>query len=256
MLKEKFEEYLQKELKSVPNCQSKTELFDELLDEMLTMALEFEERSESDIYKICTERMRDFSADVKIIKQDPKVKLKDNRLKRDVLLAMSSVLFATVLYLIIGFACNEWAVSAMVIFPAIIGLIYIYSVSKVLIYNIKENVHGTTGLIIGSFVLIATLVLYFTLTFGFDLNAAKTWCIFIIMVALFGIVHIVTQIAFRKKMVHPFALMIEVILVSLAVYLTVACILWSFHPYWIIMVVAVLLDVVFGIYLINKKMSK
>ncbi len=255
MLQQNFEDFLKKQLKQVPDCQGKTDLYDELLDELLTMSLEHEGKPEAEIYSICTKDLRDFSADIKIIKKDPKVQLKDNRLRRDVLGAFSAGLLATIIYLIVGFAFNAWAVGAMVIFPATLGLMYIYIMSKVLAKNFAKNKHKTTGVILSTFVLIATLIVYFVITFALDMDPAKTWCVFAIMPALFGVVHIVTQIAIRKKMVHPIALMIEILLVSLAVYLTVACVLWAFHPYWIIMVVAVLLDGIFAMYLINKKMK-
>ncbi|MFI3228574.1 MAG: hypothetical protein R3Y23_00215 [Bacillota bacterium] len=256
MLDQKFKDYIEKELRFVPNCDGKKDLHDELLDELMTIATEVSDKEEEEIFKICTSRLRDFSADIRYIKQDPIVKIKDGQVMRDILIMLSAALLSVIIYLTIGFCGGDWGVSAIVIFPGLAGLFFVYAVTKVLIYNVKNHNHKTSGVIMCSYVLIFTLVLYFTLTFGFDLDPAKTWCIYTIMPALFGLVHIVTQLGLRKKMVSSIAIMIEVILISVAMYLAVSCIVWSFHPYWLIIVFGVLLDGIFLAYIINKKLQQ
>lgn len=127
--------------------------------------------------------------------------------------------------------------------------------AKVLEHNVKLKRHYTTDLIIFSYGVILAIALFFVLWLAAGISPGITWVSFTYLPfwAVFSVA--VTTFFLRKKRITLF---IAPMLVTLGVpvYLTAAAVTGLWHPLWIIIVIAVLASLVYGIFAINSKIRK
>lgn len=257
---ERFKAYLDKQFRLVPMSKEAAELRESMLGDLMSRAMDLKqskaEYSDDEIYTRCIDSLGDYTAMLNELRLKPLDTVKSPRFQRGVLASLSIVLFAVVLYLILGVAIKGfWGIGAYTIFPIMAVALYAVFSAKVLEHNVKLKRHYTTDLIIFSYGVILAIALFFVLWLAAGISPGITWVSFTYLPfwAVFSVA--VTTFFLRKKRITLF---IAPMLVTLGVpvYLTAAAVTGLWHPLWIIIVIAVLASLVYVIFALNSKIRK
>lgn len=258
MLVKRFREYLDRIFKTLPDTKEANDLRAELMDNLMSRAMDLQKEGypDDDIYDLCIESLGDYSGAIRELNKNPLNVLRDTKFWRNILYAFTFALIVSVVYIVVGFATKQWGLAAVITFPALAGIVYICATAFILNRNIGCKRHLLSGIILSSYAVIAVLVAYFVLTFAFDLDVRKTWVVFTTIPMLCGGASMLTFTALRKKPIPFIVILAEIIFIALAVYMITAVILWQFHPYWIIMVIGVVIALFMCVFKINARLSK
>lgn len=256
---ERFKAYLDKQFRLVPPSKEAAELREAMLGDLMSRAMDLKEAghlTDDEIYNKCIDSLGDYTYMLNELRLKPLDTVKSPGFQRSVLLALTVVLFAVVLYLILGVLLDGfWGVGAYTIFPTMALVLYIAFTARVLDKNIRFKKHYTTDIIIFSYGVIAALALFFALWLLGGISPGRTWVSFTYLPfwALFSVA--LTTFLFRKK--KPWALIVPgFVALGVPVYLTAAVHTGLWHPLWIIVVVSVLIALVAAILMLNAKIGK
>lgn len=267
MLASRFQEYLDKQFSKLPKTKEvsdfKAELYDNLMSRSLDLSMEG--MSEDEIYENCIKSLGDYSDNLKALDRNPINIVRDRRFIKTVLFTMAFVLTVSVAYLIISLFTQQWGLCAMIMFPAMGVLMYVAATAFILNRNIGLKKNGTSGIIIFSYMAIAALIIFFVFGFGIKYlpsvsggtvrTVTRAWAVFGTLPALAGLSSMITFKFLRKKRIPSVVIFFEIIFIGVAAYLITAAVLWQFHPYWLIVVVAAVVAFIYMIFKIASKLK-
>lgn len=104
---ERFKAYLDKQFRLVPMSKEAAELRESMLGDLMSRAMDLKEAghlTDDEIYDKCIESLGDYTNMLNELRLKPLDTVKSPRFQRGVLASLSIVLFAVVLYLILGVA--------------------------------------------------------------------------------------------------------------------------------------------------------
>lgn len=257
---ERFKAYLDKQFRLVPPSKEAAELREAMLGDLMSRAMDLKQSdfayTDDEIYLKCIDSLGDYTPMLNELRLKPLDTVKSPRFQRGLLASLTIVLFAVVLYLILGVAIKGfWGIGAYTIFPTMAVALYAVFSAKVLEHNVKLKRHYTTDLIIFSYGVILAIALFFVLWLAAGISPGITWVSFTYLPfwAVFSVA--VTTVFLRKKRVKWLAMPL-ILTLSIPVYLTAAASTGLWHPLWIIIVIAVLVSLVYGIFALNSKIKK
>jgi len=233
----RFKEHLDRQFKSLPDSREASDFREELLGNLMSRAMELKEDkslTDDEIYHSCIDSLGDYSDTLKKLASNPIHALRDKRFLRDVLFMLTFALIAVAVYIAVSFGTGEWGLAAIIVFPAMAGIIYIYATAKVILSNTMLNRHALTGLIIGSYTVLITLVAFFVTAFATPVGPAKAWVLFPFIPFFLCASSAFTFVYFRKKKIPMAIILFGLSWLSVAAYLLVAVITGLWHPTWLI----------------------
>ena len=255
---DRFKRFLEREFKAIRPTQAAMEYREELLTQLLEKEQDLRIKGMTDdelIYEMCIDSLGDIRKNLEEF-ENRNVKVKNA--KRTALIAVVitvlSVLVVISSYLIVSFAVpNAWSKSWLIIvgglFAGVIGVAIFLSV----LFAKKKKYLPIRALVALSLVLLSVFVfLVLQILFGFN----KSWLTFLVMVVLvLGVDAVIADVTGSKLRYVCYAIFIEVFAVMLYIILGITMGLW--HPYWIIIIAGLVVDVLFiSIVLVVKNKKK
>lgn len=255
---DRFKRFLEREFKAIRPTQAAMEYREELLTQLLEKEQDLRIKGMTDdelIYEMCIDSLGDIRKNLEEF-ENRNVKVKNA--KRTALIAVVitvlSVLVVISSYLIVSFAVpNAWSKSWLIIvgglFAGVTGVVIFLSV----LFAKKKKYLPIRALVALCIVLLSVFVfLVLQILFGFN----KSWLTFLVMVVMIlGVDAVIADVTGSKFRYVCYAIFIEVFAVMLYIILGITMGLW--HPYWIIIIAGLVVDVLFiSIVLVVKSKKK
>lgn len=255
---DRFKRFLEREFKAIRPTQAAMEYREELLTQLLEKEQDLRIKGMTDdelIYEMCIDSLGDIRKNLEEF-ENRNVKVKNA--KRTALIAVVitvlSVLVVISSYLIVSFAVpNAWSKSWLIIvgglFAGVTGVVIFLSV----LFAKKKKYLPIRALVALCIVLLSVFVfLVLQILFGFN----KSWLTFLVMVVMIlGVDAVIADVTGSKLRYVCYAIFIEVFAVMLYIILGITMGLW--HPYWIIIIAGLVVDVLFiSIVLVVKSKKK
>lgn len=242
---ERFKRYLEREFRAIRPTQAAMEYREDMLTKLLEKEQDLRIKGMTDddlIYDMCIDSLGDFRQT--LIDFDQR-EIKINNAKRNALLgvviAIIAVLTFVVAYLVTSFIVpNSWGKTWLILVGgAFAGIIGLFTLLTVKLFKNKKFFIGRL-LIAGSLVLFSTFVF---LILQILVHQPKSYLTFLVMVVLLlGVDAVVADITGSKIKLLGYAIFVEVFAVMLYVILGLTLGFW--HPYWILCIAGIIIDVV------------
>jgi len=259
MLFNRFKEYLDKQFRNLPDNRGVSDFREELLGNLMSRAMELKEQAltEDQVFKQCIDSLGDYSDTMRKLAGNPIHTLRDKRFLRDVLYGLTFALLCVIAYIVAAFVTDAWGLVAVIIFPAMGVLLYLYFTVKAVMRNSLTNRHSMTGLILISYTVFITLAAFFLTAFATPVGPERAWVLttFIPFFVIGAIM--VNQVFFRKVKISAGLIVAAVTSLSVAAYLLAAVAMGGkWHPTWLITLAGPIAALLTGIIKISKKLDK
>lgn len=260
MLFNRFREYLDKQFKSVPDSKEANDFREELLSNLMSRAMELKEDkslTEDQIYQKCIDSLGDYSEALRKLSGNPIDTLRDKRLWRDVMFALTFALISVIVYIAVSFVTKKWGLTAIIVFPSMAGIMYIFFTAKILASSTALKRHALTGLILSSYAVLITLAAFFVLAFAgsVKIGPRKAWVVFTYIPFWVSAASAITFAVFRKKKVPLIIIVLGACSFFVAAFLTASVAIGRWHPTWLIVLGAPISALIAGIFAVNKRMK-
>lgn len=240
----RFKEYLDKTFKYLPYTKEADELREEILSGLMERAEELREngKTEDEIFTICVESLGDYTESIRALKRRPFAVFKDTKFQKCALGVVCFILSCVVTYLVLGVTLNYWGGGALIIFPTMSAIIYIFIAGSMLLRNFKFKRHFTTGMLIASILVLIDVALFFIL-WACGIAPKYAWVVFPYIPFLITLSHLVTRGIIRKKKIYFISYFLLIFTTITAVYLTASMLTGLWHPLWILFILGVLISI-------------
>ena len=242
---ERFRRFLEREFRAIKPTQAAMEHREEMLTALLEKEQDLRIKGMEDddlIYDMCIDSLGDVRTQlIEFEKHTQTVKKAKRNVLLGVIIAVVAVLVLVAAYLITSFAVpGSWGKTCLILVGGIFaGVVGLFTLLTVMLFKKKKFLLGRL-LIAASLVLISVFV-FLILQILVGLN--KSWITFLVMVVLIlGVDAIVSDITGSKLKYLGYAVFIEVFAVMLYVILGLTLVLW--HPYWILCIAGVIVDII------------
>ncbi len=255
-MKTKFNAYLDETFKHLPYSKGARDLKEEMLANLLERAEELKQEGllEEEIYTVCIESLGDYTEAINALKRKPNDFIRDTKMWGNLLFVICFILCSVVVYVCLGVFMGIWGKGALIVFPSMLGVIFItYSILR-LNRNIKLKRHAVSGVIIALNIILYITALFFILWGAVGVKAKYAWTVFTFIPLGVTVAHLITQKLLRGKKIWLITWLLLIVVIALPIFLTVSMFSALWHPLWIIMVIAVIVDVfILSVYLLKKR---
>ncbi len=244
-MREKFTAYLDQTFNHVPYSKAALELREEILSNLLERAEELKADGVpiDEIFSICIDGLGDYTEAINALKRKPVDFVKDTKMWASILFVISFVLTSVLVYVVLGFTLKLWGKGALIIFPSMLGTLFVVWSIMRLIRNVKLGKHAVSGVVLAFNVILYITALFFILWGALGVKAKYAWTVFTYIPLGVLVVHVLTQKYLRRRRVYLIVWMAMVLFICLPIFLTVSTFTGLWHPLWLIMVGGVICDI-------------
>ena len=242
---DRFKRYLEREFRAIKPTKAAYEKREEMLTDLLEKEQDLRIKGMTDddlIYDMCIDSLGDVRQQLLDFENRSK---KAKTAKRNILLGLIiSVAFVITIvaaYLITSFALgNAWGKTWLIIVGGIFfGAGCASTLGAVLLIKKKKYVLSTLFIDLDIVLLTVFVFLVLQILFGFN----KSWLAFLVMpVILIGVLAVMLDLAGTKLKYLGYGVFVEFFCVILYIILGITMGLW--HPYWILCLVGIIIDVI------------
>lgn len=257
MLTERFKKYLEQQFRTISPTREAMEYREEVLRNLLDRAQEYRIKGMTDenaIYDLCIDSLGDFASTLKDF--ESRLDNVKRALPKAGIIALCAVafsLFVVIAYLTVSFATKAWDKTWLIfiagVFTGVIACA-LYGIVKFAKRKKRLAVRGLSHVII---------VAAFTMLFLFlEILSNLPNCYFVFLIMVIAMLVTDTAEAYSygsKSRLFDLLATVEVTAVLVYVILGIAGVV-AWHPYWLIPVIAALLDVIILIVAISRFAKK
>lgn len=254
---DRFNDYLSKEFKGLPKSREVNDFKDELLGTLMEKAEELKNTGKSiqEIFELCISSINGFKDTLKAMKSKPIIKKEVASAAKTLLIFSVYLLVLVGAFLAVSFVTGRWGITWLIIVEGVFaGLIVLLlgSAGK----GLSRNKTVLPRLSLLSSVAIATVGMYLGVSFWLGIWS-KSWIIMLFLPVFLLLADLIIAAAMKKKyevlgtavaLLPTAATMTYVSLAFLRI------IVW--HPYWLIIVGAVIIDAIIITAAVYTKFNK
>ena len=242
---DRFKRYLEREFRAIKPTKAAYEKREEMLTQLLEKEQDLRIKGMTDddlIYDMCIDSLGDVRQNLIDFENRSK---KAKTAKRNVLLGLViSVAFVVIIvaaYLITSLALgNAWGKTWLIIVGGIFfGAACVSTLGAVLLMKKKKYLIAQLFLDLDIVLLTVFVFLVLQILFGFS----KSWLAFLVMpVILIGVLAVMLDLSGTKLKYLGYGAFVEIFCVMLYIILGITMGLW--HPYWILCLVGIIIDII------------
>lgn len=243
MLIERFKKYLEQQFRLISPTKESMEYRQEVLQNLLDRAHEYQIKGMTDedaIYDLCIDSLGNFKSTLSDFENRlDNVKKAAPKVGAYALTAFAVALFIVVIYLAVSFATKAWDKTWLMIIGGAFAGVIAASIFGIVKYAKKQKylpVRGFTHIIIISLFALS----FFMLRFLTDLP--NCWLAFLVMVVAIIIADTAEAYAFDSK-TKLADLLAAIAITSVMVYVILGILGGYWHPYWLIIVCGIIVDI-------------
>lgn len=243
MLVERFKKYLEQQFRLIAPTKEAMEYRQEVLTNLLDRALEYRIKGMTDddaIFDLCIDSLGDFKSTLKDFESRlENIKKAAPKASAFALAGIAIALFVVIGYLTASFATNDWARTWLILVGGVFAGVITAAIFLIVKLSKKKKFLAVRGL---SHVILVLLFVMAFLILQIVVRYHYSWMTFLVMVVALLISDTALAYAFNSKLkLISLLAAVEVTAVMVYVILGVAGVI-SWHPYWLIPVGAVIVD--------------
>ena len=242
-MEKRFNDYLDKKFSKLPKTKDVKEFREELLGNLLDKATECKDKglSEDEIFDFCIESLGNYSEPLRQLYKDKIVEILKSDLQKYLLYVASYFLFFIIAYLAVSFITGGWRWSWLILVSSIMVFVgFILSIVFKRAYTLKKI--GSTQLYSQVITVLAVVIVY--LTVSFFTSFEKTWVLFVWLPAIMLSINMIVCKYVLSKKIKLISLLVNNILISVGLFITLAIYFIGFTYSWILILIAILINLI------------
>lgn len=242
---DRFKRYLEREFRAIKPTKAAYEKREEMLTQLLEKEQDLRIKGMTDddlIYDMCIDSLGDVRQNlIDFENRSKKVKTAKRNVLLGLIISVAFVLIIVAAYLITSFALgNAWGKTWLIIVGGIFfGAACVSTLGAVLLMKKKKYLIAQLFLDLDIVLLTVFVFLVLQILFGFS----KSWLAFLVMpVILIGVLAVMLDLSGTKLKYLGYGAFVEIFCVMLYIILGITMGLW--HPYWILCLVGIIIDII------------
>ncbi|MDD4316288.1 MAG: hypothetical protein PHC84_03905 [Clostridia bacterium] len=254
----RFSEYLSKEFRGLPNSAEVTDFREELLGSLMEKSEELKAAGDTDdnsVFNKCISSINGFQDTLKVMRSKPIIKKEVAKAAKTVMYFSVYMLVLVGVFLAVSFVTGNWGKSWLIIVEGcFVGLIILQMLSAA--KGLASGKIILPRLALFSSVSLATLGMFLGVSFLMGIWA-KSWIIMLFLPVFILLTDIIIAAVTHKKNELFASTVVFVPIAAAMVYVSLGYLrVLSWHPYWLIVLCAVIVDAVIVTFFINAKLNK
>ena len=242
---DRFKRYLEREFRAIKPTKAAYELREDMLTQLLEKEQDLRIKGMTDddlIYDMCIDSLGDVRQSlIDFENRSKKAKTAKRNVVLGLIISVAFVITIVAAYLITSFAIgNAWGKTWLII----VGGLFFGAAAVSTLFGailLKKKKYLISQIFIDIDIVLLTVFVFLVLQILFGFN--KSWLAFLVMVVLIvGVCPVMMDIAGLKLKYLGYAAFIEVFFVMLYIILGITMGLW--HPYWILCLAGIIIDVI------------
>ena len=242
---DRFKRYLEREFRAIKPTKAAYEKREEMLTQLLEKEQDLKIKGMTDddlIYDMCIDSLGDVRQNlIDFENRSKKVKTAKRNVLLGLIISVAFVVIIVAAYLITSFALgNAWGKTWLIIVGGIFfGAACVSTLGAVLLMKKKKYLIAQLFLDLDIVLLTVFVFLVLQILFGFS----KSWLAFLVMpVILIGVLAVMLDLSGTKLKYLGYGAFVEIFCVMLYIILGITMGLW--HPYWILCLVGIIIDII------------
>ena len=242
---DRFKRYLEREFRAIKPTKAAYEKREEMLTQLLEKEQDLRIKGMIDddlIYDMCIDSLGDVRQNlIDFENRSKKVKTAKRNVLLGFIISVAFVVIIVAAYLITSFALgNAWGKTWLIIVGGIFfGAACASTLGAVLLMKKKKYLIAQLFLDLDIVLLTVFVFLVLQILFGFS----KSWLAFLVMpVILIGVLAVMLDLSGTKLKYLGYGAFVEIFCVMLYIILGITMGLW--HPYWILCLVGIIIDII------------
>ena len=242
---DRFKRYLEREFRAIKPTKAAYEKREEMLTQLLEKEQDLRIKGMTDddlIYDMCIDSLGDVRQNlIDFENRSKKVKTAKRNVLLGLIISVAFVVTIVAAYLITSFALgNAWGKTWLIIVGGIFfGAACASTLGAVLLMKKKKYLIAQLFLDLDIVLLTVFVFLVLQILFGFN----KSWLAFLVMpVILIGVLAVMLDLSGTKLKYLGYGAFVEIFCVMLYIILGITMGLW--HPYWILCLVGIIIDII------------
>lgn len=242
---DRFKRYLEREFRAIKPTKAAYEKREEMLTQLLEKEQDLRIKGMTDddlIYDMCIDSLGDVRQNlIDFENRSKKVKTAKRNVLLGLIISVAFVVIIVAAYLITSFALgNAWGKTWLIIVGGIFfGAACVSTLGAVLLMKKKKYLIAQLFLDLDIVLLTVFVFLVLQILFGFG----KSWLAFLVMpVILIGVLAVMLDLSGTKLKYLGYGAFVEIFCVMLYIILGITMGLW--HPYWILCLVGIIIDII------------
>ena len=242
---DRFKRYLEREFRAIKPTKAAYEKREEMLTQLLEKEQDLRIKGMTDddlIYDMCIDSLGDVRQNlIDFENRSKKVKTAKRNVLLGLIISVAFVVIIVAAYLITSFALgNAWGKTWLIIVGGIFfGAACVSTLGAVLLMKKKKYLIAQLFLDLDIVLLTVFVFLVLQILFGFS----KSWLAFLVMpVILIGVLAVMLDLSGTKLKYLGYGAFVEIFCVMLYIILGITMGLW--HPYWILCLVGIIIDII------------
>lgn len=242
---DRFKRYLEREFRAIKPTKAAYEKREEMLTQLLEKEQDLRIKGMTDddlIYDMCIDSLGDVRQNlIDFENRSKKVKTAKRNVLLGLVISVAFVVIIVAAYLITSFALgNAWGKTWLIIVGGIFfGAACVSTLGAALLMKKKKYLIAQLFLDLDIVLLTVFVFLVLQILFGFN----KSWIAFLVMpVILIGVLAVMLDLSGTKLKYLGYGAFVEIFCVMLYIILGITMGLW--HPYWILCLVGIIIDII------------
>jgi len=242
---DRFKRYLEREFRAIKPTKAAYEKREEMLTQLLEKEQDLRIKGMTDddlIYDMCIDSLGDVRQNlIDFENRSKKVKTAKRNVLLGLVISVAFVVIIVAAYLITSFALgNAWGKTWLIIVGGIFfGAACVSTLGAVLLMKKKKYLIAQLFLDLDIVLLTVFVFLVLQILFGFN----KSWLAFLVMpVIIIGVLAVMLDLSGTKLKYLGYGAFVEIFCVMLYIILGITMGLW--HPYWILCLVGIIIDII------------
>ncbi|MBO4694781.1 MAG: hypothetical protein J5656_02485 [Clostridia bacterium] len=242
---DRFKRYLEREFRAIKPTKAAYELREEMLTQLLEKAQDLKIKGMTDddlIYDMCIDSLGDVRQNlIDFENRSKKVKTAKRNVVLGLIISVAFVITIVAAYLITSFAIgNAWGKTWLILVGGIFfGAAAVSTLFGAILIKKKKYLIAQIFVDIDIVLLTVFVFLVLQILFGFS----KSWLAFLVMpVILIGVLAVMLDLSGTKLKYLGYGAFVEIFCVMLYIILGITMGLW--HPYWILCLVGIIIDII------------
>ncbi len=242
---DRFKRYLEREFRAIKPTKAAYEKREEMLTQLLEKEQDLRIKGMTDddlIYDMCIDSLGDVRQNlIDFENRSKKVKTAKRNVLLGLVISVAFVVIIVAAYLITSFALgNAWGKTWLIIVGGIFfGAACVSTLGAVLLMKKKKYLIAQLFIDLDIVLLTVFVFLVLQILFGFS----KSWLAFLVMpVILIGVLAVMLDLSGTKLKYLGYGAFVEIFCVMLYIILGITMGLW--HPYWILCLVGIIIDII------------